>query len=430
MDRLNYFYPYESKEAQHEDQLTRAYLSLLKHSFHAFSKFFKYCRDKLALEKKEQSLPLFKHIENDYTIYTQKGNPKIETDYLLSVLITDENIVNDSSISPSARDARYDGLIIFGSKLAMIIENKPISNNVWPEQLKPSRQNLSKGIAIYKNPAILEWKEIIKHLNSLQSISTISDCEKLMIDDFLNFVDKKFPFLNPYDNFSLCKNDKGLINKRISNILKSIVFEPKAIKYRINWGYYIDTPFDQISNIGLILKPDESDENGWHLELQLNFGDSQSQAKSFYRSSPNISKIKKSESLWFEKYFHVSFLSTGLVWFTSNINAEKYIQYWIKNKDSIYQRKKDEVKSFLALLEKNNIIVYNMGEQKEMKTKFFSTKRSTLNICPGFGVIFCIYSKEAMEKDKLGKLVKIISDKIKEGLSIINLDSKKILRKA
>ena len=42
MDRLNCFNAYNNKELHHEDQLTRAYLILLKYSFHTFSAFLSY----------------------------------------------------------------------------------------------------------------------------------------------------------------------------------------------------------------------------------------------------------------------------------------------------------------------------------------------------------------------------------------------------
>lgn len=426
MERLNYFNPYTSKEAQHEDQLTRAYLVLLKHSSVAFSSFLKYCSDKLILEKNEKRLLFLKYNDNDWSLDTQKSNPEIETEYLLSVLITDENIKNKRRISSSKRNARYDGIITLGSKLTMIIENKPDSNNVWADQLKPTKKHLSKKTNIYKNPIILEWKEIIKYLNALQACSTISRCEKIMIDDFLSFVDENFSFLNPYDNFSLCKNNNLLLKRRIENILKSIVRDSKSVKEHRKWGYCIETPFEQIKMIGLIQPSEE--ENDWYLELQLGFGDSQSQAQSFYDSNLNISKLKKLDGWDLYPNFHVSFRSTHLVWFYSNINKYKYIEYWIKNIDSIYQRKKNEVKDYLEYLEKNNIIVYDNIKKKEMKDKYFATAMQTLNICPGFSMNFPMSSKEAIEKDKTGKLEKLISEKIKEGLSVVNLEWRKILK--
>jgi hypothetical protein len=92
MNRLNYFNPYDSKAGSHEDQLTRAYLVLLKHSCHAFFTFFEFARSKHKTAGKEESFTIVDFLEQGWDIETQKGNPVINTNYLLSILITDSHI--------------------------------------------------------------------------------------------------------------------------------------------------------------------------------------------------------------------------------------------------------------------------------------------------------------------------------------------------
>jgi hypothetical protein len=207
MNRLNYFNSYSSKDDNHEDQLTRAYLVLLKHSSHTFFSFLEYCRCKQIISDSEKPISFLEILEDSWEIETQKGNPEIKTNYLLSILITDSNPENKISVQSSDRNARYDGVLTFGDKITMIIENKPRSGNVWFEQLNPSRQNLADGTMIYSNPIILEWKEIIKHLNQLLNLQTISGGEKLLIEDFLYFIDDNFAYLNPFDSFHQCKGN-------------------------------------------------------------------------------------------------------------------------------------------------------------------------------------------------------------------------------
>ncbi|MCK9399802.1 MAG: hypothetical protein M0Q51_07370 [Bacteroidales bacterium] len=282
MDRLNYFNPYKSKGGYHEDQLTRAYLVLLKHSSHAFFTFIEYCRSRHITSKTEKPISILYFLEQGWEIKTQKSNPDINTNYLLSILITDSQVTeNDTNIQSSERNARYDGIITFGSNLTMVIENKPRSGNVWFGQLNPSRQNLAEDTIVYSNPTVLEWKEIIKQLNLLLTVQTISGYEKIMIEDFLSFIDENFPFLNPYDSFYQCKGNTELLNRRINNLLKSISLDESKVNYHRGWGYYIHTSYQQIQEIGLILAQKE---NEWWIELSLYFGDSQRQAISFYYS--------------------------------------------------------------------------------------------------------------------------------------------------
>ncbi len=424
MDRLNYFNPYQSKTGEHEDQLTRAYLVLLKHSGHAFFSFFEYCRSRHKTSGNEEPISIIDYLEHGWEIETQKGNPEINTKYLLSILITDSQIeIAGSSVQSSERNARYDGIITFGSNLTMVIENKPRSGNVWFDQLNPTKQNLADDIMVYSNPTVLEWKGIIKQLNHLLSVPTIAGYEKIMIEDFLSFVDESFPHLNPFDSFHQCKGNTELINRRISNLLKSISPDDSLIKYHQGWGYYIQTPYQQIQQIGLILKPKEND---YSIELSLYFGASQKQAVAFYNSNPKISELKDTKWEVFAN-FHVSFMTTNLVWFGSDDN-EHYLQFWKGNVGKIRQQKRADLPNYFKWLVDEKVINMPKEAEEQLADKFYDTAMPTLNICPEFGVIYSFNSTEAEELDKSDKLKFVLAEKIKEGLKIVGLGGNENLK--
>jgi hypothetical protein len=425
MNRLNYFNPYDSKAGSHEDQLTRAYFVLLKHSSHAFFTFIEYGRSKHKISGKEKPITIIDFLEQGWDFETQKGNPVINTNYLLSILITDSQIeTTDSSVQSSERNARYDGIITFGSNLTMVIENKPRSGNVWFGQLNPSRQNLAEGTIVYSNPIVLEWKEIIKQLNHLLSVPTISGYEKIMIEDFLSYVDDSFPHLNPYDSFNQCKRNPELLSRRINNLLKSISLDESMVKSHRGWGYYIQTPYDQIQQIGLIPSQNEKEFN---IELSLYFADSQRQAISFYKSNPTIDHLKNTKWV-FHSNFHVSFMTSNLVWFQSE-DDEKYLQFWKDNVDIICQQKRGDIPKYFKRLVDEKVINMTKEAEEKLKLKFYDTAMQTLNICPGFGFFFTFNILEAEELDKSGKLKFILAEKIKEGLKVVGLDGNEVLKK-
>ena len=432
MERMNIFNPYVSKDPGHEDHLTKAYLVLLKHSPHVFFSFFEYCRSNLTVAGDEQALTVLDYLQDDWIIETQKTNPDIETDGLLSVLITDENPHDNQFITPSDRNARYDGIITFGDKLTMIIENKPRSTNVWFDQLNPSKQNLHDEIKIYRNPVILYWKEIIKHLGFLRTISTISGFEKNMIDDFLAFVDEHHLYLNPFDRFSLCKGDSGLLNRRIENLLKSIVKDTDIVDEQRRWGYIITLPFELIRMAGLILENYNRNDNNWRLELSLTFGATQNLAKDLYKSNPDISMLNKLESEGWSLHndFRVAKNAGNLVAFKSDMDLRDYIQYWVENTDIIAQCKNQgKVKNLLNRLNSLGIINYDNERQKEMNKKYFDTNMQKLNICPGITLIYKIQSNTALEldneKDELGVL---LIKKLKQGLAFAGINCEDIFK--
>jgi hypothetical protein len=424
MERLNYFHPYQSKAGSHEDQLTRAYLVLLKHSSHAFFTFFEYCRSRHKTSGSERAISLIELLESGWELRTQQGNPTINTAFLLSVLITDVVLQPaKSGIHSSERNARYDGLLTFGSTLTMVIENKPRSGNVWFEQLNPSRQNLADDTIVYSNPAVLEWKEIIKHLNHLLTVPTVAGYEKLMIEDFLSYIDENFSALNPYDNLYQCKGNKELIQRRIHHLLQEIALDDSKVNYHKGWGYYIQTPYEQIQQIGLIQTQDDKEQS---LELSLYFGDSQRQAIAFYKSTPSIEHLKEANWRYWPN-FHVSFMTSNLVWFQSE-DDDIYLQYWRDNVDEIYQRRRSEVEPYLKHLVEKRVITMTKQTEEQLEERFYKTAMQTLNICPGFAFTFTYKLAQAIELDRHGQLKRSLSETIKEGLKVVGLDGNELLK--
>jgi hypothetical protein len=426
MNRLNYFNPYQSKTGEHEDQLTRAYLVLLKHSGHAFFTFVEYCRSRHKTSGNEEPISIIDFLEQGWEIETQQGNPEINTKYLLSILITDSQIKTAaSSIQSSKRSARYDGIITFRSNLTMVIENKPRAGNVWFGQLNPAQQNLAEDTIVYSNPAVLEWKEIIKQLNHLKTVPTISSYENIMIEDFLDYIDKKHPHLNPYDSFHQCKRDKELLNRRIENLLKAISSDEKLVKPHQgrSLSYYIQTPYREIERICLGLSGEGNESS---INFGLYFGDSQRQASAFYKSNPSTSHLQNTK--WIVRpNFHVAFMSSNLVRFESE-GSEHYLQFWKDNVEKICQQKKEDVPEYLKWLVDEKVINMPKEAKAELKKKFYDNAMQTLNICPGFELNFTFNISEAEELDKSGELKFILAEKTKEGLRVVGRDGHEFLK--
>jgi len=437
MERLNYFHPYVSKRPHHEDQLTRAYLVLLKYSFSVLTSFYDYCskeyNENPENKTEQKRLPYLNDlIQMDWHFETQKGNPIIDSELLLSVLITDEKIKEwaKESVSRNIRNARYDGIISIGDKMTLIIEVKPNSDNVWFQQLLPSRENLNEDTIVLRKPVILQWKEIIKQLTNLVTFTTLNCQERMLVSDFLEFVDYYFPFLNPYDTFSLCKDDEHLLFRRIDNLLKVISIDNSLVDYHRGWGYIIRVKefFQDIYEIGMILEYN-GENKSWHLELSIYFGETVSQARTLYTKQINW-KILKENGWNIKPNPHIAFRSQNLVFFSSN-EIQKYIDYWKSNIPNIRQYKRDEIESFLIELSNEDIIVYDDSKKKLMKDNFFDTAMSKINMCPGFGLLFKIDASDAIKMDDEKILPDFIKKKIIEAFSVTGYsenDLKKVLK--
>lgn len=287
----------------------------------------------------EGKLPYYHHlISSEIDFKTQCSSITFKTSKLLSVVISDQELnYEGTKIQRHPRTARYDGIIEIGENLTLIIENKPKVENIWKDQLKPSDLNFSEEeIEILQKPASLEWREIIRQLTEIMSNpESISREEKMLIEDFLSYIDDQFIVLNPYDNFYLCKNSPTLINRRIKNILKNIAGDKFEVRKQRGWGYEIELGFPEIRMAGLLLDKKEED---WQLTLALYFGLGVGQGRSFYKHEIDLSEVEEA-GFNIHTHFKFSFISEGIIEAFPETDVERYVEYWSKNLADIRQLK-------------------------------------------------------------------------------------------
>jgi hypothetical protein len=418
MSRLNYFEPFQSKTAWHEDQLTRAYLVVLRYSPTSLLMFYE------LISKSVSGLPSISEIKlDDLRFDTQKTDiDNYLASKVLSVLLTDEKFVPENEVVGSDRRARYDGIIRFSDELLVLIENKPKSSDVWEGQLSPNLKNQENEIELLPKPAVVEWKQIIKTLNSLISLHSIGGGEKTIIDDFLDYVNRNFSFLNPYDKLALCKTDFYLIQQRLKSILEEIPKSGEVI-YQPKWKkFYLETGLEEIRMVIFEVKPSENDEK-YELHISLYFADTQTQARRFYKNRIPYQRIAELEAAnWTSRpSFHISYMQTSIIEFeTSAVSNQDYYEYWLKHQHEISQRKKEQLSEFFKKLGDSGIIVFDGTKQNELNDKVMNTGRNRLNLCPGFVLSYSIESIDAIEMDKKDELADFIKRKLIEGLSLLD----------
>jgi hypothetical protein len=212
---LNTFHPYENKSRNHEDQLTRAFLILMRASAQVRYLFVEMLREEM---KGEVDLPptIQKPSDDVFTIQTQVWSTTIEKlasefGRLVSVLITDERLGLSAKVERTDRVAVYDGFIKYGTEWIFVIENKPNRRNVWPEQLSSA---FHEGYSIAPTPIELTWGEILRRLNALKQKVLIHDAAKILVEDFLDFTSAQFPEICPFDRFHLCEANQGRLQRR------------------------------------------------------------------------------------------------------------------------------------------------------------------------------------------------------------------------
>jgi len=76
--------------------------------------------------------------------------------------------------------------------------------------------------------------------------------------------------------------------------------------------------------------------------------------KQFHFTIPNINHLKDTDWAFYPN-FHVSFMTSNLVWFHSD-DSEHYLQFWKDNVGEIYQQKRDDVPKYLKWLADEKVI--------------------------------------------------------------------------
>lgn len=408
MERLNFFNPFKDKDITHEDVLTRNFLLLLKNIPAVQIAFFELIKQKLPTIGLE-SISMGQLSVSE--IYTQVTSGNLLTgiqDYkILSIIISDDSYSNNHIVQESERNARYDGVVICDPSWLFIIENKPYVGNVWEGQLDPNKDD-AKGNQLLPVPCCLSWREIIIVLTSVLEHNLSTLIEKTIVDDFLEYINETYSWLNPYSRLGLCKGNKLLLDKRCGEVLKEC-FPQKELKYHKGWKYYIDTSAEDsvVKQIAL-----DYDDN--YITLWMYAGDTMVAAREMYKHI-DIDKINELSSNFIVRpNFHFSYQGTGLVWFTtSSISARDYIALWQNNEPRQVDRATIEV--FYNELKNKGIVDPN---DELLEEKILSKQYPKLNVCPCILLGYKWSLEDAVALDRENKFACECKSKIQQIISV------------
>jgi hypothetical protein len=291
----------------------------------------------------------------------------------------------------------------------LVIENKPSVENIWTGQLNP---NVSDEIEIEEKPTSLSWRKIIEALSSLIERNIIQELEKVVVDDFLEFIDNEYPRLNPYTRFSICKNNEYLLTKRCISIMERVGLG--RVEYHRGWKHYIVYEADAVKQIALSVSY-SGDE--WGVLLEMTPGDTMNQARSFYTDLQKSKLQNLINAGWkIEPDLHFSFRSSNLVWTNVNIGIQEYVDYWIKNIANLGQVNRSDFYTYYKNLEQS--VMISPEDWDEINAKVINTNMQKINICPGVHFSYSWTQKEATSLDKGDRFVDIVREKISEAKAI------------
>jgi hypothetical protein len=420
MDHLNIFNSYKKKSNNHEDELTRCFLILVKNVPIVQVMFFE-------MIKKQMNNPNLETIANGELfieeIFTQLSNTnnlfsseKIEARTLVSIIISDDKLESDAKVKNDDRQARYDGVILSSPSWLFIIENKPSKENIWLGQLNPNIED-EKDVTILENPCCLSWRDIMSNLSSLIQNKLVTGAEEVLMEDFIEYVDNEYSWINPYNNFSICKNNIYLLNKRCNSIMGNFKIngEYAEVKYHRGWKHYIESGKNTVKQIALDANKLDL---GWEVNLWLHTGDTMNAARTVFEKL-DIDKLMKLQTLGFKlsTNFHFAYRSSNLLWFDGNLSFEDYIKYWKDKYKNLKQIKRADFLTFFDEMENNQMIV--PGDRSEIQEKILNKNYDKLNICPGFLIRYTWSKDEAIRLDKSNNFEENFKNKVKAAFNVM-----------
>lgn len=410
-DHMNLFEPYVSKAPHHEDALTRAFLLVLRGVPVAHASWLALVDRAHHANQGEGVPPL--HELGAPAVETQTGTvPQVER--VISLVQTDEAYFCGKDATPSDRRQVLDGVVAYGDALAIVLENKPSHRNIWVAQLDVS---IPASATLDRRIACVTWKEIVAAWAGLLEARHLSPAEAILVGDFLDYVETRFPKLRPYSKVALCGTDAERLQRRCRMVLQDIAGVAN-VTYHQGWSWFIQLAGDQCAT-QVALMPKRSSK-GLYLAVEIDPGDTTSQARVLYQrvSLPDVLALR-SRNWTVEPNFHLAHMTKNLLWTQVTRSIEDYWTFWTENEDWIRQWKRHEFEeAFLSLV---NIGVASREDRGEFDRHLVNTKRSNFNICPGLTLRWWLPLEDAAQLDQRNGLAAAVRSAIEDAAGVLKL---------
>lgn len=389
---VNYFEPYErAKGAHHENDLTRAFLALLRLSPMVMGEFFEQLRDRLpdAGYRGDALLPHLSQVTGPINVSTQKGPEALdsEREWLVSVLMTDEELELEGPLEERGRRAVYDGVITLGDHV-ITLENKPHGEHDWREQLNPRLPE--EGTLSWPEdarPVVLPWKDMIQAVVNLRDEGRLDPTAGELVSQFQRYVLTHFDYLNPYPTFGACHDSRLLINRRCGQILQELCGEDLVHEYS-GGRFFARLPGSQVPVRRFYIYAGTSEaEEVTHIVASVWPSDLVSQARPFYRQldRDSLMRLREENGRWHvTPNLHLSYRGDHLVFSARKVDLGAYLDYWIEHGDLIRRVKEPEMRAAVDRLRDDGWLG-DQGIQK-FEEEFAQTRRNFVDICPGVHV--------------------------------------------
>ncbi len=399
--RLNCFSPYEKSVAWHENQLTRALLVVLRHSPICHQAWL----DLIDSERKLYDLPRAEFATQRQRIL--RDDPAVpEGDAVpgISVWLTPGAPEVQQAVQSSDRQQILDGIVTYGGALVVVIENKITTAGVTEQ---PSHLNLHGAPVLFeKTSRSVTWQRLLGVLSDLMERELISGPERLLVGDFLEFVEQNFPAIGPYSTLRRCGDNRFRLQRRLDSI------QGKALRTEVgkSEGWRDTAGTKKIFMAWLGLSTDES-----HVCLRMFPGDTLGQSREFYGDAASVADVLalRGDNWSIEPNFHWGFMATGYAWTKTPLPVDQYCEYWVREMPRTREINRSDWEAYWKTLEAAKIV--DPSEKAKFDAEFSNTQRQKAHPRPGLGCEYRWLLKEAKAIDDLGdKFIETVRGRVNQ----------------
>jgi hypothetical protein len=397
-DALNFFDPNRDIPAHHENQLTRAFLVVLRISPAAHQVWLSLA----APNHKLYELPRPRFDTQRWQMFDSMPAVAEPIEGISVLQLADPTDAGDKQVEKTDRRQVLDGLVRYGDELLIVIETK-LDGPVAKQQAQELNVH---GAPVRFDGGFREvsWRDLLAGWSDLIESEIVAGAERALIMDFLDFVERHFPRLGPFTKLAKCKDNAFRVNRRLNAILAEIAGVPA--------DHWLELPSRATVDRAYL----EFEESSQQIRLVVYPADTLTQAKAFYLrpgAAPGVMSLRDRD--WtVEPSFHFGYMAKGLVRTKADAALEEYVAYWREQIAGARALPREKWEGFWGELVERG---FAKADQKALFDQHFTnTGRESAVPRPG---VKCFYSwklSEAVRLDEGRRLVAAVAEKLNDVL--------------
>ena len=391
-DSLNFFNPNKDIPAHYENQLTRAFLVVLRISPAAHQVWLSL----VAPGRKLYELPRPWSFDTQRHRMLRATPDTAEPIQGISVLQSADVQVVDGPIQITNRGQVLDGIVRYGDELLIVIETK-LDGSVATNQARDLNIH-GAHVRFDGEVHTVSWRDLLAAWSDLVESEVVVGAERALIIDFLDYVERYFSRLGPYTTLARCKDNAFRIRRRLSSLLNEIA------------GGIVEHWLELSERSTVDRASMKYDEPSQHISLVLCPADTLAQAKAFYKHLKAASAVPMLPNWKIEPNFHFGYMAKGFVWTTTDVSPEEYIAYWCERIESTGVIPREGWEKFWDELVQRRFA--KTEEKAQFDHNFTNTNRKLAIPRPGLACSYSWKLSDAVILDEKDLLVSAVVDQL------------------